>query len=296
MDFKKLFLAKLLSNNKLTSSLTVSQFLPPEMPIQPDKTEDLLSLAASGMVSCCYPYRYEIMDLPYFCLLYTIKGSGMFEAGEKRISLTPGTFLFTDGTKRHKIYTEKNSWNFYQLFLEKRGCLFFFNEFTAKYGSAVTISQTPYILSLFCRLTEVPRTLSRDVLFINHRLLTDLLTAAILTPSPLRDDLAPSYLREMKKTMDTRYASAHSLSQFEESLGISKYRLSREFHNFYQISPLQYLNRCRIEEAKKLLQDSSMAVYQAGRIVGIDNTTHFIRLFRKYTGITPDHYKKSLRL
>lgn len=294
MDFCKLFLVKLLSGNKLTSDLTVSQCLPPEFPIHPNDSDSLLSLIASGSVSCCYPYRYEIADLPCLCIIYTVKGSGVFETGQKKFSLTPGTFLFTDCTKRHKIYTEKNSWNFYQLFLEKTECSFFFNEFTAKYGNVATISGTPYILSLFCRLTEVPKTLSRDCLFINHRLLTNLLTAAVLKPSSLRDDLAPPYLREMKKLMDTRYASPHSLTKFEETLRISRYRLSREFRNFYMIPPLQYLNKRRIEEAVKLLQDPSMAVYEAGRLVGIDNTTHFIRLFRKYTGTTPANYKNSL--
>ncbi len=294
MDFSKLFLARLLSSNKLTSALTVSQFLPPEFPIQPEETDSLLSLIAAGFINSCYPYRYEIMDLPCLCIIYTVKGSGVFETGQKKLSLTPGTFLFTDCTKRHKIYTEKNSWDFYQLFLEKKESLFFFNEFIAKYDNVTTVSGTPYILSLFCRLTEVPKTLSRDCLFINHRLLTDLLTAAVLTPSSFRDDLAPAYLREMKKIMDTQYASPHSLHQFEETLGISKYRLSREFHNFYSVPPLQYLNRLRIEEAKNLLQDPAMAVYEAGRLVGIDNTTHFIRLFRKYTGTTPANYKNSL--
>ncbi|WP_124065948.1 AraC family transcriptional regulator [Clostridium sp. E02] len=295
MNFQNIFLAKLLSGDKLTSALTVSQFLPTTYPLQPDEPECLLSLTAAGYIKSCYPYRYEIMDLPFFCILYTIKGSGMYEVGQKKYCLLPGTFLFVDCEKKHKIYAEKNSWDFYQLFLYKTQCLFFYKQFTIKYGSITTIPQCPYIISLFSRLTAEPFTLNRDLLFNNHRLLTEILTAAILTPSAYRDDFAPPYLRKMKKIMDTQYASPQSLTQFEMILGISRYRLSREFHNLYELPPLQYLNRRRIEESKKLLQDPAITVYEAGRLVGIDNTTHFIRLFRKYAGTTPANYRSSLQ-
>jgi AraC-like DNA-binding protein len=294
LEFNKLFLTHLLSNSKLTPALSISQYLPNESLVRPELEDSLISLLAAGYIKSCYPYRYETADLPCLCLLYTVSGSGVFEAEDKKLCLTPETFLFIDGARRHKIYTEKNSWIFYQLFLEKTKCIFFLKEFNEKFGDITTISATPYILSLFCRLTEIPEVINRDSLIINHRLLTDLLTASILTPAASQVDMAPHYLREMKKIMDSRYAFPQSLTQFEETLGISRYRLSREFHNLYQVPPLQYLNRRRIEEAKRLLQDPSIAVNEAGRLVGIDNTTHFIRLFRKYTGTTPAHYRNSL--
>jgi AraC-like DNA-binding protein len=294
LEFNKLFLTHLLSNSKLTPALNIIQCLPNDYFVKPELEDSLLSLLAAGYIKSGYPYRYETADLPCLCILYTVSGSGVLEAGDKKLCLTPETFLFIDGSRRHKIYTEKNSWIFYQLFLEKSKCIFFLKEFNEKFGDIATISATPYILSLFCRLTEIPEVINRDSLIINHRLLTDLLTASILTPAASQVDMAPHYLREMKKIMDSRYASPQSLTQFEETLGISRYRLSREFHNLYQVPPLQYLNRRRIEEAKRLLQDPSIAVYEAGRLVGIDNTTHFIRLFRKYTGTTPANYRNSL--
>jgi AraC-like DNA-binding protein len=294
LEFNKLFLTHLLSDNKLTPSLNIIQCLPNEYLVKPELDDSLLSLLASGYIKSYYPYRYESVDLPCLCILYTVSGSGVFETEDRKLCLTPETFLFIDGSRKHKISAEKNSWNFYQLFLEKSKSLFFLKEFHNKFGDMTTLTTTPYIHSLFRRLTEVPEVLNRDSLIINHRLLTDLLTASILTPAASQADLAPYYLREMKKTMDSQYASPHSLAQFEEALGISKYRLSREFHTLYQVPPLQYLNRRRIEEAKRLLEDPSIAVYEAGRLVGIDNTTHFIRLFRKYTGTTPSHYRNSL--
>lgn len=294
MKFNDLFLTHLLSNKKLPFALSISQFLPTEFPLHPHAPENMLSLLASGYINSFYPYQYELKDFPSFCIILSVKGSGLFEAKQKVQRLCPGTLLFMDCKIKHKICAEKNSWEFYQLFLEETGSSFFYEQFTSRQGNTVMLSLSPYILSLLNRLVAIPQSSDKDILFVNHRLLTNLLTTALLQKSEHSDDYAPSYLRKMKKIMDTQYAAAHSLAQFEETFGISRYRLSKEFHKYYKEPPLQYLNRRRIEEAKKLLQDPSMAVYKAGRLVGIDNTTHFIHLFQKYTGTTPVTFRRSL--
>lgn len=97
----------------------------------------------------------------------------------------------------------------------------------------------------------------------------------------------------MKKCFDYSYASHYSLKQFEEELDISKYRLCREFTNIFGISPLQYLNRRRIEASKQLLRSSTLTVHEIGSMVGFDNTNHFINLFKRETdNITPNLYRQ----
>lgn len=60
--------------------------------------------------------------------------------------------------------------------------------------------------------------------------------------------------------------------------------------------PAQYLNKRRIEVAKHLLITTDYRIHEVGSMVGIDNTNHFITLFRKYTGATPLEYKQRLAL
>ena len=51
------------------------------------------------------------------------------------------------------------------------------------------------------------------------------------------------------------------------------------------------LNCVRVEKAKQLLQDKSLTAYKIGEMVGIGNATYFIRVFKKYTGETPNEYR-----
>ena len=51
------------------------------------------------------------------------------------------------------------------------------------------------------------------------------------------------------------------------------------------------LNQTRVDRAKQLLNGGEIPVYRVGELVGIANATYFIRVFRKYTGVTPNEYR-----
>ncbi|SFA79859.1 AraC-type DNA-binding protein [Cohnella sp. OV330] len=56
---------------------------------------------------------------------------------------------------------------------------------------------------------------------------------------------------------------------------------------------IDYVNEVRIERAKELIRRQSLSVTQIGFQVGYRHLSHFIRTFKKRTGITPTEYKKT---
>ena len=55
---------------------------------------------------------------------------------------------------------------------------------------------------------------------------------------------------------------------------------------------MQYLNKIRIDKAKELLLDTDDKIVEISQSVGIENTNHFIRLFKEKTGVTPLTYRR----
>ena len=55
---------------------------------------------------------------------------------------------------------------------------------------------------------------------------------------------------------------------------------------------LSYVNRVRIEQAKKLLNDDALSITDTGYAVGYTDLTHFERIFKKVSGITPSQYRR----
>ena len=53
----------------------------------------------------------------------------------------------------------------------------------------------------------------------------------------------------------------------------------------------EYLTKLRIEEAKKLLVQEEISVNDVCQRVGYINVSYFIKIFQKYTGVTPTRYR-----
>lgn len=102
----------------------------------------------------------------------------------------------------------------------------------------------------------------------------------------------PAYIAEIKKSFDTAYQEQYSLDDLAARYHVNKFTLIRQFSRYYLDTPLQYLNKVRINKAKELLLYTHEKIGAIGQAVGIDNTNHFIRLFKEKTGVSPSVYRR----
>jgi AraC-like DNA-binding protein len=93
----------------------------------------------------------------------------------------------------------------------------------------------------------------------------------------------------------TRFNSNPSLGLKDVcyAAGLSLRHFMRVFRSEVGMTPLQYLNRYRVEQAKHLLISSDKTMEQIARLVGASNQNYFSYLFRKQTGTTPRDYQAS---
>jgi transcriptional regulator GlxA family with amidase domain len=56
---------------------------------------------------------------------------------------------------------------------------------------------------------------------------------------------------------------------------------------------LDYVNRTRIDNAKRLLGDSGRALAEVARACGYANAQSLNRFFKKYEGVTPGAYQRT---
>ena len=76
---------------------------------------------------------------------------------------------------------------------------------------------------------------------------------------------------------------------------VTKPYLIRLFKREFSISPVQYVNRKKVERAQLLLYTSDMPVKEVAYELGFSDHSYFIRMFRKVTAITPQEYRRKLR-
>ena len=77
-----------------------------------------------------------------------------------------------------------------------------------------------------------------------------------------------------------------------EAAGISPAYLSRFFKQQTGLGVAAYLNRIRVDEAKKLLRNHpEMTISRICENIGFDNVATFIRVFKKVEGVTPGKFR-----
>ena len=93
------------------------------------------------------------------------------------------------------------------------------------------------------------------------------------------------------------YIRAHlsedlSIDSLCDNLGISKSRLYETAHKSFGMSVGKYVTECRIEEAKRLLNTTDLAVSRISAMVGIIDYNYFTKVFKASVGIPPLRYRK----
>lgn len=105
-------------------------------------------------------------------------------------------------------------------------------------------------------------------------------------------------LYKLRRTI--AYIKAHlahelSLVTLAAVVKTSPAHFARLFKSATGLAPHQYVIRCRIEEAKRLLAETEDDLSDIGLQVGCADQSHFTALFHKHVGLTPKAYRDSIK-
>jgi YesN/AraC family two-component response regulator len=100
------------------------------------------------------------------------------------------------------------------------------------------------------------------------------------------------YVEQILSVINRTYKEDIDLDYISNCVNINKHYMCHCFKDVTGYTISAYIQHKRMEEAKKLLQFSLKPVTYIGQCVGIGNVSHFSRLFKEYSGMTPSAYRK----
>jgi len=100
---------------------------------------------------------------------------------------------------------------------------------------------------------------------------------------------------EAQQWLQDNLAGPVSIARLSKTLGVSDRTLNRRFRQATGVSPQGYLQHLRVTEARELLRHSNLAVSEIAWRVGLQDVSHFSRLFRQHVGMTPLRYREAVR-
>jgi AraC family transcriptional regulator len=99
-------------------------------------------------------------------------------------------------------------------------------------------------------------------------------------------------LREVTEWMAEHVAEDINLDQLAAQVGLSKFHFHRLFKSAMGVSPSRHHINLRMNEARRLLRETKKSVVTVALDVGYTNPSHFAKLFRRETGLSPSNYRR----
>jgi transcriptional regulator GlxA family with amidase domain len=93
--------------------------------------------------------------------------------------------------------------------------------------------------------------------------------------------------------LQAHYAEPVSREELAAHVGLSDDYLTSCFHRELGITPVAYLNRYRVEQARKLLRATDKSITEIALEVGFSGSSYFSRVFHRETGMSPAEYRRS---
>jgi len=98
--------------------------------------------------------------------------------------------------------------------------------------------------------------------------------------------------RDARRFIEENYSAPLSLAEIAQHFFMSPYHFARVFKRTSGISPMAYLARVRMDNAKRLLLDPQRPVKAVAAEVGYDDPHYFCKVFTRHEGVSPTAYRR----
>jgi AraC family transcriptional regulator, arabinose operon regulatory protein len=223
---------------------------------------------------------------------YTLSGRGEIRTGQEVHALGPGDAFLVGVPGDHRYYFPEGAghWEFYYLVLPVTEAV---SGYIRKYGS----------LLHFMEDSEVIRSLLRILVMAQNRQIRDGYESSVLayqflmelyrshTAGTAAADCMPEAVCRALQYMEQDYNRITGLDDIARISGLSRYHFLRLFRDCTGTTPVEQLNKLRIEQAASLLRTTSMTMEEIALHVGYANGNYFSKVFRHWVGTSPGRYR-----
>ena len=102
-----------------------------------------------------------------------------------------------------------------------------------------------------------------------------------------------SQLKTVLEYIENHFSERITLEDLAGVAGMSPKYFCRFFRSITHQTPMDYVNYYRIERAASLLCSADLPVTVVGLECGFNDSSYFVKAFKKYKGMTPKQYQKA---
>lgn len=223
-----------------------------------------------------------------FIVHYILAGAGYFNG--TRVCAKQG-FLTTPNMEEDYYPDENEPWKFVWFIFDDSATAALFEEFNADTKTRVFDFDNLDVLDNLAK-----RLMQEKEKTVNATLLLEMFLHVFNTQkqkiSAKSHSIADTYFEFSKNYINNHLYSKITVQQLTKLLGISQPRLYDIFREKTGISPKQYIDACKLTQAKSLLKETDMTITQVANSIGFSDVLAFSKFFSAKEKISPTNYRK----
>jgi transcriptional regulator GlxA family with amidase domain len=111
-----------------------------------------------------------------------------------------------------------------------------------------------------------------------------------------RRDHGDAVIAAAQDWLATHFSVAAPVEEMIRRSGLPERTFKRRFTNAAGVPPIEYVQRLRVEDAKRRLERTDAPVDEIGWKVGYEDPAFFRRLFKRTTGLSPGVYRRRFQV
>ncbi|MGH1484788.1 MAG: AraC family transcriptional regulator [Cellvibrionaceae bacterium] len=104
--------------------------------------------------------------------------------------------------------------------------------------------------------------------------------------------LNDSHISKGLRAFHNDYAADWTVEKLAEEANMSRSLFSNRFKEYLKLSPIQYVTHWRMQNAQRLLSESTLSIEQIASDVGYESLASFSKAFKRGVGKNPGEYRR----
>jgi AraC family transcriptional regulator len=227
---------------------------------------------------------------PYFCML--LQGDYREEIGDVQFEYTPNSISYHPAAITHADNFGLDGGRV--LIIEALESVSGEIGGIRLHFEQASASKEHHLAWLAQRIYQESRTADRYSILAIEGLLFEMM-ATLVRRSSQSASVCPDWLNKVTEFMREKYAGNISLEGLARVADVHPVYLSRVFRRFHGCSIREYLNELRVQFASRDLISGSYPLEEIAQSNGFYDQSHFTRVFKKFTGMTPGTFRSTQR-
>ncbi len=229
-----------------------------------------------------------------FQFIYLVKGKGYYDFGKGLEEVSDGSLIvYLPGQPQNYEYLATDGTELYWLHFTGSQAGEWMSKFNFAGKQVFQIGIRGDCIDLFKKITYEIQDKRPYFQHVAGVYLMELILILTRKLENLRSDNGKAMNETIRSIISYMYENYHhkiSVNTLASRCNLSMYRFIHKFKDATGMTPIEYLTKIRIDEARYLLSNSLLNISEIAEIVGYEDPLYFSRVFKKIMGVSPRHY------